>query len=109
MATMHLSPVPRRMPIKNSKGKSVTWNDKQLAVTRLLTETSALIDIFDEIGMRLGPNVDLKLPAVPHIEPIVIPESKWDAALTDSCNSLEEKLFNFQPREHRSRTEMTNA
>lgn len=106
---MHLSPVPRRAPTKNSKGKSVTWNDKQLAVTRLLTETTALIDIFDEIGMRLGPNVDLKLPAVPHIEPIVVRESKWNAKLTDSCNALEEKLLNFRPREHKGRMEIMDA
>lgn len=99
---MHLSPVPRRAPTKNSKGKSVTWNEKQLAVTRLLTETSALVDIFDEMAMRLGPNVELKHPTVPHIEPIVIPESKWNERLADSCNALEEKLTDFNSRERKS-------
>lgn len=109
MASMYLSPVPRDVPMKNSKGKSVTWNDKQLVVTRLLAETSALVDIFDEMAMRLGPNVELKHPTVPHFEPIVIPESKWNALLTDSCNSLEEKLINFRPREHKSRTEIMES
>lgn len=109
LAAMHLSPVPRRVPTKNSKGKSVTWNDKELVVTRLLTETSALIEIFDQMAMRLGPNVELKHPTVPHIEPIVIPESKWNAMLTDSCNLLEEKLLNFRPHEHKSRLEIMDA
>lgn len=108
-ASMHFSPVPRCVPTKNSKGKSVTWNDKQLAVTRLLTETSALIDIFDEMAMRLGPNVELRHPTVPVIEPIVIPESNWSAMLTDSCNSLEEKLINFRPRKHKSLTEIIDV
>lgn len=97
------------MSTKNSKGKSVTWNDKHLAVTRLLTETSALVDIFDEMATRLGPNVELKYPIVPHIEPIVIPESKWNAILTDSCKSLEEKMANFRPREHKRHTEVLEA
>lgn len=94
---MTLLPVSDR-PKKSKSKKSVTWNDRQLAVTRLLNEASALIDIFDEISMILGPEV--KLNQHPNIDPINIPESKYGLILNRSCDALRYDLCNFKPNMH---------
>lgn len=94
---MTLSPLQRR-PKSNKKKKSVTWNDRQLAVTKLLTEASALIDIFNEVSIMLGP--EMSLNQIPTGESVYIPKSKWDPILTESCNDLENALTNYRPRNH---------
>lgn len=96
---MTLSPMSER-PKKSLKKKSVTWNDRQLAVTRLLNEASALIDIFDEMSMILGPEVKLNQTPCSESNAVTIPESKLNLILSESCDALQEKLINFKPNHH---------
>lgn len=96
---MRLSPIPPKPFMTSTKRKSVTWNDgNHGAVKELLSEASALIDIFDQMSMILGPEVQLNAPIMRSADDIIIPASKWDPVLTESCNSLEEKLRNFKPQ-----------
>lgn len=96
---MRLSPILPRT--RSHKKKTVSWNDtQQEAVVNLLHEASALIDIFDQMSIILGPEVKLNnLPEKP-METVEIPKSKWDPILTESCNSLQEKITNFKPHSH---------
>lgn len=103
---MTLSPLQRR-PKSSRKKKSVTWNDRQLAVTRLLNEASALIDIFNEVSVMLGP--EMSLNQVPSDESVLIPESKLDPILTESCNDLEKALTNYRPRNYLSSAQILTA
>lgn len=92
---MRLSPVlPRR---RRPNLKTVTWSDsQQRAVNELITEASALIDMFDQVSMLLGP--DINLNDVKHINADdVIPPFKYDSILTESCNLLEQKLAKLRP------------
>lgn len=105
---MNLSPVPKKPKI--AKRKTVTWNDKQLAVTKLLDEASALIDIFDEMSMVLGPEVKLKNTApISKIDILEIPKSKWDPILTASCNALQNTISNFKPHKHLTCSEILST
>lgn len=90
VANMRLSPVhPRRPPRPNKK--TVTWSDTQhRAVSDLLHEATALVDMFDQVSMLLGP--DIKLHAIPPQEEFKLPPPKWEPLLTKSCDLLEEKL-----------------
>lgn len=76
----------------STKPKMVTWNDSKLAVTKLLNDTTALIDIFDEISMVLGPESNLNYPRIPILDNIEIPPSKFAPILNESCASLEKCL-----------------
>lgn len=97
---MRLSPIAPR-PQTNSLRRAVTWNDgQQQAVTELLSEASALIDVFDQMSMILGPEVSLHPSPQTFAHNVAIPPSKWDPILTESCNLLEEKLRSFKPRSH---------
>lgn len=96
---MTLSPLQKR-PKSNTKKKSVTWNDRQLAVTRLLSEASALIDIFNEVSMMLGPEMNLNKFPCDESNKVNIPKSKWKPILSESCNDLEKTLTNYRPRNH---------
>lgn len=106
MASMTLTPVEKR-PSNSMKKKSVTWNERQLAVTKLINEASALIDIFNEVSIMIGPEMNLKLPK-DEINPssLSIPKSKWEPILSESCSDLQETLTNFKPRHHLSSTQL---
>lgn len=88
---MMLSPVKRR-ETPSIKRKSVTWNENQLAVTRLITETNALIDIFDELAINLGPEIELSLSREPKLSTVEIPSAQFDSILENSCQELEKCL-----------------
>lgn len=97
---MTLAPVENR-PKTSTKKKTVTWNERQLAVTRLIHEASALIDIFNEVSVMIGPDMDLKSTKdEKNPTTITIPMSKWQPVLTESCNDLQMTLTNFKPRHH---------
>lgn len=102
MANMHLAPVQLRpQPSVSSHRKTVSWNDHhQNAVSELLTEASALIDVFDQMAMILGPEVPLSAPLKSPADNLTIPPSKWEPILAESCSQLDEKLRNFKPRSH---------
>lgn len=105
---MRLSPIAPRA--RGYKKKMVTWNDSQQeAVVNLLNEASALIDVFDEMSMILGPEVKLNSPLDRPIEAIEIPTSKWDPILTDSCNLLKEKITNFKPHAHLNQSQFCRS
>lgn len=108
LAAMTLSPMENRRKSvdgKSTKKKSVTWNDRQLAVTKLINEASALIDIFNEVSCVIGPEMNLKCSinmAAQNPMELNIPESKWQPILSESCNDLQKRLINFQPHNHLS-------
>lgn len=94
---------------KSSKKKSVTWNDRQLAVTKLINEASALIDIFNEVSCMIGPDMNLKCSinvAAQSPMGLNIPESKWQPILSESCNDLQKTLTNFKPHNHLRSTQL---
>nr|XP_029723256.1 uncharacterized protein LOC109403871 [Aedes albopictus] len=89
LANMRLSPIPPRRPRPNKK--TVTWSDTQhRAVSDLLHEATALVDMFDHVSMLLGP--DIKLHSIPPQEDFKLPPPKWEPLLSKSCDLLEEKL-----------------
>lgn len=89
LANMRLSPIPLRRPRPNKK--TVTWSDtQQRAVSDLLHEATALVDMFDHVSMLLGP--DIKLHSIPPQEEFKLPPPKWEPLLTKSCDLLEQKL-----------------
>ncbi|XP_062555407.1 uncharacterized protein LOC134220372 [Armigeres subalbatus] len=89
LANMRLSPIPPRRPRPNKK--TVTWSDTQhRAVSDLLHEATALVDMFDHVSMLLGP--DIKLHSIPPQDDIKLPPPKWEPLLSKSCDLLEEKL-----------------
>lgn len=94
---MHLSPIPARRV--NFKRRSVTWSDAQhQAVSELMFEASALLDVFDNVAMLIGPDLNVKLPATKTtFETLKLPESKWQPILEKSSKDLEECLKEFQP------------
>ncbi|XP_053680415.1 uncharacterized protein LOC128731330 [Anopheles nili] len=90
VANMRLSPVPPRRP-RGPNQKTVTWSDRQhRAVSKLLTEASALVDMFDHVSLLLGP--DITLHKLPPQQEFHLPPAKWEPLLTKSCDLLEEKL-----------------
>lgn len=100
---MHLSPVQLRPPpiISSQQRRNVSWNDQQQhAVSALLSEASALIDVFDQMSVILGPEVPLAVPLKSPADQLTIPPSKWEPILAESCLQLDEKLRNFKPRSH---------
>lgn len=106
MASMTLTPIKKRSTT-GTKKKSVTWNDRQLAVTRLINEASALIDVFNEVSIMIGPEMNLKLTTNEiHSPTISIPKSKWQPILSESCNDLQQTLNNFKPRHHLSSAQL---
>lgn len=95
LSNMTLSPIPIRRPRLNKK--SVTWSDPHhiSAVSELITEASALVNIFDQVALILGP--DIKLNKLPPKEDYSLPSLKWDPLLTRSCDILEDKLNELRP------------
>uniref|UniRef100_A0A182PA69 Uncharacterized protein n=1 Tax=Anopheles epiroticus TaxID=199890 RepID=A0A182PA69_9DIPT len=90
VANMRLSPVPPRKP-RAPNQKTVTWSDRQhRAVSKLINEASALVDMFDHVSMLLGP--DIALHKLPPQQEFHLPPAKWEPLLTKSCDLLEEKL-----------------
>ncbi|KAJ6639253.1 hypothetical protein Bhyg_11995, partial [Pseudolycoriella hygida] len=60
LANMHLSPIPPRKA--NYRSKSVTWSDAQhRAVSELMFEASALLDVFDNVALLIGPDLSCKV------------------------------------------------
>lgn len=95
---MRLSPIPPRQP--SIKKKTVSWSDsQQRAIVDLITEASALIDVFDQVSLLLGPHIKLRAPT--KIENTVIGPSKWGPILERQCQELEEELNNFKVHEFR--------
>lgn len=91
---MRLSPTPLRHPRPNSK--RVTWSDKQhKIVTDLVSEANALMNIFDQVTMLLGP--DIRLNPAPKLDETPIPIFQMDSLLKNSCDVLEEKIKNLNP------------
>ncbi|XP_058840009.1 uncharacterized protein LOC131695490 [Topomyia yanbarensis] len=90
LANMRLSPVQPRKPRPDKK--TVTWSDTQhRAVSNLLHEATALVDMFDQVSMLLGP--DIKLNAIqPQEEEFKLPPPKWEPLLIKSCHALQDKL-----------------
>ncbi|ETN58566.1 hypothetical protein AND_009865 [Anopheles darlingi] len=90
VANMRLSPIPPRRP-RAPHQKTVTWSDRQhRAVSRLLDEASALVDMFDHVSLLLGP--DIELHKLPPQQEFSLPPPKWEPLLVKSCDLLEEKL-----------------
>lgn len=106
LASMTLSPLQNRPKANTTKKKSVTWNDRQLAVTKLINEASALIDIFNEVSIMLGPEMNISKHPINEADRMSIPKSKWDPILSESCNNLEQTLSNYRPREHLSSAQL---
>ncbi|XP_055322630.1 uncharacterized protein LOC129578312 [Sitodiplosis mosellana] len=100
LASMTLSPLQNRPPKSGTKKKTVTWNDRQLAVTKLINEASALINIFNEVSIMLGPEMSINKSAARKEDKVNIPKSKWEPILSESCNDLENSLTNCRPRQH---------
>lgn len=96
---MKLSPLHKRSK-NTTKKKSVTWRDRQVAVTELLYETSALIDVFYEVSAFIGPQINLNSIPHPNSEANPILQSKLGPILSESCNDLMESLSNFEPKYH---------
>lgn len=93
---MHLSPLPARR--SNFKRKSVTWSDAQhQAVSQLMFEATALLDVFDNVAMLIGPDINVKLAPSTNFESLKLPESKWQPVLEKSSKDLDECLKHFQP------------
>ncbi|XP_055645631.1 uncharacterized protein LOC129782511 [Toxorhynchites rutilus septentrionalis] len=89
LANMRLSPITPRRARPNKK--TVTWSDThRQAFSELLQDANALVDMFDQVSMLLGP--DVKLHAIPLQEEFKLPPPKWEPILTKSCDLLEEKL-----------------
>ncbi|XP_035900608.1 uncharacterized protein LOC118506919 [Anopheles stephensi] len=90
VANMRLSPVPPRRP-RAPNQKTVTWSDRQhRAVSKLINEATALVDMFDHVSLLLGP--DITLHKLPPQQEFRLPPAKWEPLLTKSCDLLEEKL-----------------
>ncbi|XP_052866510.1 uncharacterized protein LOC128272686 [Anopheles cruzii] len=90
VVNMRLSPIPPRRP-RAPNQKTVTWSDRQhRAVSKLLTEASALVDMFDHVSLLLGP--DIELHKLPPQQEFSLPPPKWEPLLAKSCDLLEEKL-----------------
>lgn len=93
-----LSPIPPRERRPNLK--QVTWSDSQIrVVSELMNEANALMDMFDQVAMLLGP--DIKLHNVSDAEEFVMPKSKYQHELSKSCSKIEKNLqklegVNFQ-------------
>lgn len=93
---MHLSPLPARR--SNVKRKSVTWSDAQhQAVTELMFEATALLEVFDNVAMLIGPDLNAPLPQNVTFETQKMPESKWQPILEKTSLDLDECLKHFQP------------
>lgn len=103
MASMTLSPVHKRIGFRK-KRKSVTWHDRQNAITQLLHETSALIDIFYVVSIMLGPQIELN--PIPELCSIEIKDSEWQPILSDSCEVLQKSLFNFESKHNINSTKV---
>ncbi|XP_055589421.1 uncharacterized protein LOC129741699 isoform X1 [Uranotaenia lowii] len=89
IANMRLSPIPPRKHRPNKK--TVTWSDTQRrAVSELVEGATALMDMFDEVSLLLGP--DIKFHVMPPEEDFKLPPPKWAPLLDKSCDLLEEKL-----------------
>lgn len=106
MASMTLSPVHKRIGF-SKKRKSVTWRDRQNAITELLNETSALIDIFYEVSIMVGPQNQLN--PISQIDSIEIKDSKWQPILSDSCEVLQKSLFNFESKHYNNSTKVLSS
>lgn len=102
---MTLTPMQMR-PKTNTKKKTVTWNDRQLAVTKLLNEASALIDIFNDVSIMLGPEMSLNRMPVNNFNAINIPNSKLDPVLSESCKDLQNTLTSYKPKKHLSSAQL---
>lgn len=88
---MRLSPIQCKPKPTFNNQKHVTWSDSQIiAVSALLNEASALIEIVDRVSIILGPNV--KLNKVTEPENFEMSPPKWSGILKESCNLLEEQL-----------------
>lgn len=84
-----LSPIPMRERRPNKK--EVTWSDSQVrVVSDLINEANALMDMFDQVAMLLGP--DIKLHNVSDVEDFVLPPSKHNEELTKTCEKIEKNL-----------------
>lgn len=64
-----------------------------------MNEANALMDMFDQVAMLLGP--DIKLHNVSDVEEFVLPASKYQNELAKSCSKIEKNLqkldgINFQ-------------
>lgn len=103
---MTLSPVHKRIGF-SKKRKSVTWRDRQNAITELLSETSALIDIFYDISIQLGPQIQLN--PIPQLDFIEIKDSEWEPKLSDSCKVLQKSLFNFESKHYINSTKVLSS
>lgn len=103
-----LSPVPERRSLPK-----VTWSDSQVKIVNdLMNEANALMDMFDQVAMLLGP--DIKLHKISgwsfdklffrsqiylffsDIEEFSLPPSKYSEEMSKSCEKLEESLKRLQ-------------
>lgn len=105
LASMTLAPLENR-PKPITKKTSVTWNERQLAVTTLINEASALIDIFNEVSMMLGPEMNLNKFTTNEADQTHIPKSKWEPILKLSCDDLKNSLKSYRPRKHLSSAQL---
>lgn len=91
---MKLSPIPMRRN-QNLSLKRVNWCDLQhKAVNDLILEASKLIDVFDDVAILLGPNLNLR-STIKLEDSTVTPLSKWAPILTQTCDLLDEQLKQF--------------
>lgn len=91
---MRLSPIILRN--RRSNPKRVTWSDtEKKIVSDLVSESNALLNIFDQVTLLLGP--DIKLKPVPKLDDTPIPPFQMDPKLKSSCDVLEEKIKKLKP------------
>lgn len=95
---MTLSPMVHRRTVSTKK-KSVTWNDAHhKAVNDLLNEASQLIQIFDQVSMLLGPNLNLPpAPSKVDLQRPILPSMYTEMAQQDA-EELKRQLENFKPK-----------
>ncbi|CRL07426.1 CLUMA_CG020396, isoform A [Clunio marinus] len=100
-----LSPLPSRH--QQSNVNQVIWNDSQVRiVSDLIQEAKALMDMFDQVAMLLGP--DIKLHYVSEVEDFELPPSKYSGEMMKTCEKLEASLKHLQNIKESGRTEILN-
>lgn len=100
LASMYLRPLHWRPRILTHTPTYRPAHTQQIAVNALIDEAAALLELFNDVSLALGPYV--KLNDIDRIQSydINVPASKWQPVLSASCTALEKCLANFTPKSH---------
>lgn len=76
-----------------------TWSESQIKIVNdLVQEANALIAMFDQVAMLLGP--DISLHNVSDVDDFVIPPSKNEQEMKKYCDKLNQSLHRLQQFEN---------